>query len=164
MVTRTLAYAWAAPNTALGALLGLVMLCLGGRVRWQSGTAEFSGGVLGRLIDELPAPWRFGAITFGHVILGISESTLAAVRPHERVHVRQYERWGPLFLPAYLLSSAWQAACGRCAYRDNVFEREAFAVDCLPPPRYRIDLARRHAQVVPAESARPLPGADRPYR
>jgi hypothetical protein len=42
------------------------------------------------------------------------------------VHVRQYERWGPLFVPAYLLSSLVELLRGRRPYRDNWFEREAY--------------------------------------
>jgi hypothetical protein len=60
------------------------------------------------------------------VILGASDADLDAARGHEQVHVRQYERWGPFFLPAYLLSSVWQLAMGRRCYRDNYFERQAF--------------------------------------
>ena len=127
-VGRAAAYVWAAPNSALGALGGLAVLCLGGRLRLVSGAAEFHGGLAGRFFGSLPAPFRFGAITLGHVILGVSHAELVAVRTHERVHVRQYERWGVLFLPAYALSSGWQIVRGRCAYRDNVFERQAYAV------------------------------------
>jgi hypothetical protein len=42
------------------------------------------------------------AITLGHVVLATTESALKKTRSHERVHVRQYERWGPFFIPAYL--------------------------------------------------------------
>jgi hypothetical protein len=59
------------------------------------------------------------------VILGTHAQQLACLRAHERVHVRQCERWGPLFLPAYLVAGAWQWARGRNAYRDNPFEVEA---------------------------------------
>lgn len=128
-MVRIAAYAWAAPNTALGAVFGLVMLCLGGRVRFVSGAAEFHGGLVARAIRALPGPVPFGAITFGHVILGRSAGVLEACREHEHVHVRQYERWGPFFLPAYAASSVWQIVHGRRAYRDNYFERQAFAAD-----------------------------------
>jgi hypothetical protein len=47
-------------------------------------------------------------------------------RAHERVHVRQYERWGPLFLPSYLFLSLYMYLRGCDPYRDNPFEREAF--------------------------------------
>ena len=47
------------------------------------------------------------ALTLGHVVLGVSQAALDDTRAHERVHVAQYERWGPLFLPAYLAASGW---------------------------------------------------------
>jgi hypothetical protein len=51
---------------------------------------------------------------------------MEACRAHERVHVRQCERWGIFFLPAYLGGSLWAAMRGGDPYRDNPFEREAF--------------------------------------
>ena len=41
----------------------------------------------------------------------------------------QYERWGPLFLLAYPAASAWAWLRGRRPYRDNAFERPAFAAE-----------------------------------
>ena len=119
-------YAWASPNTLLGLLAGLVVLALGGRVRVVRGAAEFSGGLLASWVA---GAIRFNAITFGHVILGVSEAELAAARSHEHVHVRQYEAWGPFFLFAYSGSSLWQLLRGRRMYRDNFFERQAYAAD-----------------------------------
>ena len=52
-------------------------------------------------------------------------SALAWSRTHERVHVAQYERWGPFFLPAYVAASLWAFARGGDFYLDNVFERAA---------------------------------------
>ena len=69
------------------------------------------------------------AITFGHTILGVDQRTLDGVRVHEHVHVRQYERWGPFFLPAYLTCSAWLWLRGGHPYLDNPFEVEAFQKD-----------------------------------
>jgi hypothetical protein len=68
-------------------------------------------------------------MTLGHVILGRSPSALDFVRYHEWVHVRQYERWGPLFLPAYLSCWLWLTVNGRDGYRENPFEIEAFEKD-----------------------------------
>ena len=42
------------------------------------------------------------ALTLGHTILGQTDAALDIRRQHERVHVRQFERWGPLMGPAYL--------------------------------------------------------------
>lgn len=128
-LARALAYLWAAPNTALGAVAALIMVSLGGRVRVVSGVVEVGGGWGGRAIASSPRWLRFNAMTLGHVIIGVSVSALVAYREHERVHVRQYERWGPFFLPAYALSSLWQVLHGRRAYWDNAFEREAYAQD-----------------------------------
>ena len=69
--------------------------------------------------------WPFAAITLGHVIVGTHAGELDRLRAHEQVHVRQCERWGPLFLPAYALAGVWQWLRGRDAYWDNPFEVEA---------------------------------------
>jgi hypothetical protein len=66
------------------------------------------------------------AMTLGHVVIARDRSLLDRTREHERVHVRQYERWGPLFIPAYLTLSLLMRLRGRRAYEDNPFEREAF--------------------------------------
>ena len=118
---------WAAPYTAVGLMLGAVAVLFGGWWRVRTGVIEFGGGAIGRWAASRPPPFAFVAITFGHVILGIDDATLDAVRDHEQVHVRQYERWGPLFGPAYLWSSLLQLLRGRRAYLDNWFEREARA-------------------------------------
>lgn len=124
-MSRLAGYLWASPNTAIGLALGLLALLLGARARIVQGAIEFSGGRLGALVASPRLGCPFRAITFGHAILGADAATLDCARRHEQVHVRQYERWGPFFLPAYLLSSLWQLACGRRCYRDNWFEREA---------------------------------------
>jgi hypothetical protein len=129
---RVAAYAWAGPNTLLGLAAGLVVLSLGGRVQLARGVAEFSGGLFAVLLSALPVVFRFNAITFGHVILGVGAAEMIAVREHEHVHVRQYEAWGPFFLLAYSASSVWQLLRGRCPYRDNYFERCAYAATTLP--------------------------------
>jgi hypothetical protein len=127
LIFRLIAYIWAAPNTALGLAVGLVMLCLGGRLRLVAGVAEFYGGWLARIVASLPGPLCFGAMTLGHVIVGIDQTTLCVLREHEHAHVRQYEQWGLFFLPAYALSSLWQVVHGRSAHRSNFFERQACA-------------------------------------
>jgi len=123
---RLAAYVWASPNSLIGLSFGLLMVLFGAEPRRQRGVAEFAGGWIGSLIARpaLRIPCR--AITLGHVILGTDQASLDAARDHEHVHVRQYETWGPLFLPAYVASSAWQLVCGRRCYRDNWFERQAW--------------------------------------
>ena len=66
-------------------------------------------------------------MTLGHVVIGHDARALDITRAHERVHVRQYELWGPFFLPAYLVAGAVQLLKGRDPYRDNPFEVEARA-------------------------------------
>jgi hypothetical protein len=124
--SRLGAYAWASPNTLLGLLAGLIAFLLGARVSAESHAIAFSGGHVGRWLDRLPPELRFSAMTLGHVILAVNSMALTVSREHELVHVGQYERWGPFFLPAYLLSSLWQILRGRRAYWDNHFERQAF--------------------------------------
>jgi hypothetical protein len=131
---RLAAYAWTAVNSLLGLAVGAVASLLGARLRVRHGALEVAGGRLGRWVAQLPAPFGFSAITFGHVILATDPAVLAAVRPHEHVHVRQYERWGPFFIPAYLLSSLLQLLRRRDPYLDNCFEREAYARDGLSRP------------------------------
>jgi len=123
---RLAAYGWAAPNTCLGMVIGGL---LGGRFRVVSGVVEIQGPRLAWVLDRLWVP--AAALTLGHCVLGQSLEALARTRPHERIHVRQYERWGPLFLPAYLGASLWLYATGRDGYRHNPFESEAFA-GCEP--------------------------------
>lgn len=115
-----LGHAWAAPCTAVGLLLAAPLLLAGGRLAWHTGVLEVAAGRPMRRCFG-----RFCAITFGHVVLAVDAAALARSRGHERVHVRQYEAWGPLFFPAYLLSSlaAWWR--GGDPYRDNRFEIDA---------------------------------------
>ena len=71
---------------------------------------------------------RPAAMTFGHVILGVDQPTLDEWRAHERVHVAQAERWGPLFPVAYAAASAVAWERGEDPYLNNRFEIEAFSV------------------------------------
>jgi hypothetical protein len=116
---RLLLYLWAAPNSLLGLLLVPLALA-GGQVRRCRGTLEASGGGLKWLLRPFAE-----AITLGHVILARRTATLDRWRAHERRHVRQYEVWGPLFIPAYVVASLWCWLRGRRPYLDNPFERQA---------------------------------------
>lgn len=118
-------YLWAAPNSLAGLLLAAIACSVGASVRWIDGTLEVAGGRLMRWFARPQHLLPFCAITFGHVILGLDHALLARVRAHEQVHVRQYERWGPLFIPLYLGSSLLEALRGRDPYRANHFERQA---------------------------------------
>jgi hypothetical protein len=127
VISRLAAYTWAGPNSLLGLAVGALFLLFGAKAAINQGIVEISGGLVGSL---LASPWLgcpYRAITLGHVVLATDGTTLDACRRHERIHVRQYEVWGPFFLPAYIGSSLWQLFCGRRCYRDNYFERQAFA-------------------------------------
>jgi hypothetical protein len=124
---KLLRYLWVSPATLVGLSLALIALLAGGRARRIQGVIEVAGGGLHRVVARLPEGLRFGAITLGHVIVGLDDAALERARSHEQVHVRQYERWGIFFFPAYLGSSLLQLARGRDPYRDNCFEVEAFA-------------------------------------
>lgn len=115
---------WAAPYTLLGLLLGVM---LGGRMQVIDGVVEIHGPWVARFLIRLPP--RALAMTLGHTVLGQTPEALEQTRTHERVHVGQFERWGPLMGPAYGLSSLYMYCVGRDYYRDNPFEVEAFADD-----------------------------------
>ena len=126
-VVTTARYAWALPATFAGLLVSLVVFAFGARGRFVQGALEVAGGRVENCVLMLPRCFRFGAITFGHVIIGVHDETLARHRLHEHVHIRQYERWGVFFFPLYLCSSLLQIARGRDPYLNNSFELEAFA-------------------------------------
>ena len=127
---RLLAYLWTAPNTLLlGGPMILLALASGGQVRRHSGVIEVSGGRVARVLERVPILGGAAAMTLGHVVIARCPATHDATRSHERVHVRQYERWGPLFVPAYFGSSFIAFLRRRDPYRDNAFEREAYELD-----------------------------------
>ena len=123
-ILRLLAYLWASPYTLTGIGIGLI---LGSRFRLEQGVVEIHGPRIAWALKNMPVPAM--AMTFGHVVFGTTETALDITRNHEHVHVRQYERWGPFFVPAYLGASALLYLRGRDAYRDNPFEIEAYAID-----------------------------------
>ena len=130
-------YVWALPATSVGLLLTGAALCTGASVRCVDGVLEVGGGRLVTATRRLSRSHRFVAITLGHVVIGIHHAALRDARAHERVHVRQYERWGVLFFPLYFASSLVQLLLGRDPYGGNRFEREARAAEAFAerPPR-----------------------------
>jgi hypothetical protein len=124
---RTLVYLWAAPATLLGLVPIPIALWQGGSCRVVAGVVEAHGGIITRLLRRgLPWVGSGAAVTLGHVIWGCDQTCLDECRKHERIHVAQYERWGPLFIPLYLVASLMAHLRGLDPYRDNPFEREAF--------------------------------------
>ena len=119
-------YVWAAPTTALGLLVVLAGFWRA-QVRIVDGVLEAHGPMLAWLLSHLtPVRGGVAALTLGHVVVARDHQSHEWTRVHERVHVRQCEVWGPLFLPAYLAASLWALARGRHFYFDNRFEVEAF--------------------------------------
>jgi hypothetical protein len=127
---RPLIYLWTFPTSFIGLLFLPPTLLSGGGVQWVNGVLEVYGGFAAGFLRHC-TPLRGGAsaMTLGHVVLGRTRELLEFTRPHERVHVRQAERWGPLFIPLYLLLSALIFVDGGRPYEDNPFEREAYALD-----------------------------------
>jgi hypothetical protein len=126
LLLRPLAWLWALPTTLLGLLLAALSLASGGRALLIAGALEVSGGCATFLLRRLsPFAGAVEALTLGHVVVGRNAEALARWREHERAHVRQCERWGPLFVPAYLCASLAAWARGADPYLDNPFERAA---------------------------------------
>jgi hypothetical protein len=122
---RAARWFWALPCTAVGLVLAVPVLLTGGRATWSNGALEVTHRehpvACGAMARALP----FRGIVFGHVILAVTREELAAIGPHERVHVAQYERWGSLFFVAYAASGLWQLINRRDPYWHNHFEVQA---------------------------------------
>src|SRR5262245_51056266 len=117
---QPLLYIWVAPASFIGLLPLPLLLAQRGNIKLVDGVLEAHGGIVTRLLRRgLPWVGPGAAVTFGHVVWGCDQGCLDETRDHERVHVRQYERWGPLFIPLYLLASAIAGFRGLDPYRDN---------------------------------------------
>lgn len=125
LLPRLMCYAWAAPCSVVGLALALPLIFAGARFHRVCGVLEVALSQQGksglRLLHKLP----FCAVTFGHVVIGLTEHDLERLRAHEHEHVRQYERWGLFFFLAYPASSLQQWARGNNPYWDNRFEVQA---------------------------------------
>jgi hypothetical protein len=126
-MTRIVRIIWAAPTSAVGLLLVLAGAWRV-RVRVVDGVLEAHGPALAWLLRHA-TPIDAAALTLGHVVIARDDATLEATRSHERVHVRQCEVWGPLFVPAYLTASLAALLRGDHYYFGNAFEVEAFRAD-----------------------------------
>lgn len=120
-VVTPLVYLWASPATAIGLTFGAAGLLSGGKSQIVDGVIEFHGGLVKLWVARCGA----SAMTLGHVVLGQAPGDLDWTRDHERVHVRQYERWGPLFLPLYFGWAGYLYLIGKHYYLDIPFEVEA---------------------------------------
>ena len=123
-------YIWTSPASAIGICATFIASVLGAEIKRVSGVLEVSlaprNAALCKAVDYLP----FAAITLGHIVIARNAQQQDALRQHERVHVAQYELWGPLFLLAYPLVSLFQWLSGRRPYLDNRFEMAARAACC----------------------------------
>lgn len=112
---RFLQGVWAGPATAIGWLLALTF----DERRWSGGVMIAEGARWPRRLG-----WRYRAITLGRVVL-ITDRSDEPLMTHELIHVKQWERWGPLFFIAYPLASLIALLRGGHYYRDNAFEAAA---------------------------------------
>lgn len=123
---RLVGYLWASPVTLVGLFAALLAAATGGRLQVRAGVVEAWGGVAGGLLRGGRFRPGGAAVTLGHVILARTAGSLERSRAHELAHVRQYERWGLLLLPAYWLVGVWLRCRGFHPYLDHPLE---------PPPR-----------------------------
>ena len=126
-LTTALKYIWASPASALGVCAACIASLVGAKIKRVSGVLEVSLTPRSTVLCKTVACLPFAAITLGHVVIACSAEEQATHRAHERVHVAQYELWGPLFLVAYPLESLFQLLRGRQFYLDNRFEVAARA-------------------------------------
>ena len=114
--------AWALPGTLIGLLLGVASR---GRWRIDDGTVIVESE---RGFARFLRRRGYRAITFGQVI--VSHGALSdRLRSHERVHVWQWTRGGPVFALLYGAEAVRCLLLRRPVYRDNVFERQARALE-----------------------------------
>lgn len=126
---RLLGVLWALPVSA-PAFVCVVLLYPSGtrwaRVRYGSTTALVAwGGWLRPILAHLPLGAMAG-MTLGQVVLLNQRWAIRPIGAHEFEHVRQYLRWGGLFVLANGVESLWQWGCGRHYYWDNRFEVAAY--------------------------------------
>ena len=124
VIFRFLKYLWVSPNTLLG------LLCaIGSKVRLVDGVIEIHGPLTRFVLNHTGLCRGAAAMTLGHVVIGQDQHALDYSRSHERIHVRQYETFGPFFIPLYFWCSfhAWRT--GQDPYRANFFEVEAYDRD-----------------------------------
>lgn len=124
---QLLTYLWSFPTTCIGLPFVAASLIGCGSMRVVDGVLEIHGPWIQWFLRRcIPIPGGAAAMTLGHIVIGRDQQCLDSTRSHERVHVRQCERWGPMFIPAYLFFSLRLLIRGGDAYRDNPFEREAY--------------------------------------
>ena len=101
-------YAWAFPATAVGLCLAGVARTGGATVNRVDGVLEVAGGAFGRAAARLPAPFRFCAITFGHVVIGVDHCVLAQCRTHSTPMFASTSAGACCSFLLYAASSVWE--------------------------------------------------------
>jgi hypothetical protein len=115
---------WTFPNSFLGLLF--IFLAVKGSVHIVDGSVEIESPLIANVFQKITnSEGSLLALTLGQFVIGCNKTVLRSARKHERVHVRQYERWGILFIPAFFIASFYAKLGGRHPYKDNIFEREA---------------------------------------
>ena len=118
---------WTSINTALGLLYGT----LGATAAWITG-ADFSislGNNAVQFHNNPVNPSNIAGITFGNTIHYSPNVVLdCALETHERTHTYQYQWYGPLFIPVYVIISVFTG------YSDHPFEQQAEAAEAYCPP------------------------------
>lgn len=112
-MAAALGFVWTLPNTVIGLLLGLLTFQ---PPRIHGGALVFDRTPRG--LSLLMSKMNRSAMTVGFVILS-AVPVEGVLLEHERHHIRQYCRWGPLFIPAYF------ALAVPFGYRRHPFERAA---------------------------------------
>ena len=128
---------WALPLTALALLVAAITGIFDRKqrishVKYAQAATVFvvHGQYLGALLRHHPLG-QMHAVALGCCILAQDKACADRTLTHELVHVGQALRWGLMFPLAYSLASLWAWARGGDLYRDNVFEKAAFAAeDC----------------------------------
>ena len=93
---NALGFIWTLPNTLLGLLAGVLTFQA---PRVQEGALVFDRAPRG--LTWLLLRMNRSAMTVGFVIVSARPLNPTALA-HERHHIRQYCRWGPLFIPVYV--------------------------------------------------------------
>jgi len=118
-------YLWVSPWTVVGLSVLLVPKIGRRNIRIHRGTIGIFGPGIERMMNLAPVEGGASAMAVGHTILARDEQAWLSTFRHELVHVRQYQWFGPFFVPAYFLESFWQWYRGRHPYLDNRFEVQA---------------------------------------
>jgi hypothetical protein len=112
---------WNSPNT----LVGLSVKAFFGNNNFEKHGDMHFVAKPGSRFDKQFEKMGKTAITLGEIILYKSDAFTRRTIEHEIVHVDQYRKYGPFFLPAYGISSIISRIKHGSWYRENEFEKKA---------------------------------------